>query len=217
MSQFSIQKAKRLTFHWPFLKAIAKQNFYHRLLFVNACSKILHLAAGRSNKVATCLGLQDFSELKKDYGADQAAVIINIAGNIISRQVVGETTKHLSEWFGKIMQVKESVSINRMDTSISKSGQLDYAVLASKIAGLSSGELVGMVADDPDQPIRLKTFHAKIMTNNSRLHNKLLESNNIPTVNNTFENKLLPNYFAIKKEIESMIDTEIEILMNMVE
>ncbi|MEO8417009.1 MAG: conjugal transfer protein MobC, partial [Ginsengibacter sp.] len=71
------------------------------------------IATARSNKVATCLGLQDFSQLKKDYGADQAAVIMNIVGNVISGQVTGETAKNLSERFGKILQVKESISINR--------------------------------------------------------------------------------------------------------
>ena len=120
-------------------------------IFIDGIDSLI--ATARSNQVATCLGLQDFSQLKKDYGGDQAAVIMNIAGNIISGQVMGETAKQLSERFGKIIQVKESVSINRTDTSISKSGQLDYAVPVSKIATLSSGEFVGMVADDPNQPI----------------------------------------------------------------
>lgn len=85
------------------------------------------IAKARSNKVATCLGMQDFSQLKKDYGHEEASVIMNIAGNIISGQVTGETAEALSERFGKIVQVKESVSINRNDTSVSKSGQLDFA------------------------------------------------------------------------------------------
>jgi type IV secretory pathway TraG/TraD family ATPase VirD4 len=112
------------------------------------------IATARSNKVATCLGIQDFSQLKKDYGQDQSNVIMNIAGNIISGQVTGDTAKFLSERFGKINQIKESLFINR--TSISKSSHLDFAVPASKIAGLSSGEFVVMVADDPAQKIKLK-------------------------------------------------------------
>lgn len=36
------------------------------------------VATARSNKVATTLGMQDFSQLKKDYGKDQAEVIMNI-------------------------------------------------------------------------------------------------------------------------------------------
>ncbi|WP_427874068.1 conjugal transfer protein MobC [Flavobacterium sp. MMS24-S5] len=78
------------------------------------------IATARSNKVSTCLGIQDFSQLRKDYGREQADVILNITGNIISGQVTGDTAKQLSERFGKIMQDRESLSINRSDTSISR-------------------------------------------------------------------------------------------------
>jgi len=121
------------------------------------------LATARSNKVATCLGIQDFSQLKKDYGKDQADVIMNICGNILSGQVSGESAKQLAERFGRIRQEKQSLSINRNDTSISRSWQLDQAVPASTIATLSAGEMVGFVADNPDQPIVLKGFHAHLV------------------------------------------------------
>ena len=51
------------------------------------------------------------------------------------------------------MQDRESLSINRSDTSISRSKQLESAVPPSKISALSSGEFVGRVADDPDNKI----------------------------------------------------------------
>lgn len=95
------------------------------------------IATARSNKVATSLAVQDFSQLKKDYGAEQADVITGIVGNIISGQVTGNTAKKLSETIGKIMQNRQSMSINSSDTSISKSTQLDYAVPAAKIASWS--------------------------------------------------------------------------------
>lgn len=79
------------------------------------------IATARSNKVATILAAQDFSQLKKDHGKDQADVITNICGNIISGQVMGDTARELSERFGKIVQQRDSMSINRNDTSISKS------------------------------------------------------------------------------------------------
>jgi len=126
------------------------------------------IATARSNKVATCLGVQDFSQLKKDYGKDQD-VIMNITGNDISGQVTGDTAKQLSERFGRIMQDRASFSINRMDTSISRSKQLESAIPASKIAALSSGEFVGMVADDPDCKIELKSFHCEIQNNHQSL------------------------------------------------
>ena len=128
------------------------------------------IATARSNKVATTLAMQDFSQLKKDYGKEQADVIVNITGNIISGQVMGETSKLLSERFGKIMQDRQSVSVNRTDTSISHSKQLDSAVPASKIAALSSGEFVGLVADNPEEKIKLKMFHAAIINDADRLN-----------------------------------------------
>jgi type IV secretory pathway TraG/TraD family ATPase VirD4 len=112
------------------------------------------IATARSNKVATCLGIQDFSQLRKDYGKEQADVIMNITGNIVSGQVTGDTAKQLSERFGKIMQDRESLSINRSDTSISRSKPLEIAIPPSKISALSSGEFVGMVADDPDSIVK---------------------------------------------------------------
>lgn len=127
------------------------------------------IATARSNKGATTLGVQDFSQLKKDYGKDQADVIMNITGNIISGQVTGETAKQLSERFGKIMQDRTSLSINRTDTSVSKSKQLGTAIPASKIAALSSGEFVCMVADDPRQKIELKAFHGAILNDHEAL------------------------------------------------
>jgi type IV secretory pathway TraG/TraD family ATPase VirD4 len=130
------------------------------------------IATARSNRVATCLGVQDFSQLKKDYGKDQADVIMNITGNITSGQVTGETAKQLSDRFGKIMQDTASLSINRNDTSISRSKQLDTAVPASAVASLSSGEFVGMVADDPDNKIELKAFHSSIENDHGRLRNE---------------------------------------------
>lgn len=106
---------------------------------------------------------------KKDYGREQAEVIMNIVGNIISGQVTGDTAKQLSERIGKIMQQHDSVSLNSNGTSVSKSTQLDYAVLASKISGLSSGTFVGMVAGNPDEKVDLKVFHSEIQNDHASI------------------------------------------------
>ena len=142
------------------------------------------IATARSNKVATTLAMQDFSQLKKDYGKEQADVIVNITGNIISGQVMGETSKLLSERFGKIVQDRQSVSINRTHTSISHSKQLDSAIPASKIASLSSGEFVGLVADNPDEKIKLKMFNAEIINDADRLNDEVDQYKDIPVVCN---------------------------------
>jgi hypothetical protein len=181
-------------------------------VFLNGIDSLI--ATARSNKVATCLGMQDFSQLRKDYGGDQSSVIMNIVGNVISGQVMGETAKFLAERFGKIIQIKESVSINRNDTSVSKSGQLDFAIPASKIAGLSSGEFVGMVADDPDPKIKLKTFHSEIVNNSEVLRNEQTAFKPLPIRSSVNQEMVMETYFLIKQEVATIIDSEIEILLN---
>jgi len=167
------------------------------------------IATARSNKVATTLAMQDFSQLKKDYGREQAEVIMNITGNIISGQVTGETAKQLSERFGKIMQDRESVSINRTDTSVSRSVQLDTAIPASKIAALSSGEFVGMAADNPDEKIKLKMFHAQIINDNDRLNAEIKQFKDIPPIAEVSQQLVMDNYFQVKMDIKMLIEKEV--------
>jgi hypothetical protein len=123
-----------------------------------------------------------------------SSVIMNIAGNIISGQVAGDTSKTLAERFGKIIQVKESVSINRNDTSLSKSAQLDFATPASKIAALCSGEFVGMVADDPYQKTKLKSFHCEILNDESALQFEEKHFKELPQIS---MNELKHDFFEI--------------------
>jgi hypothetical protein len=171
------------------------------------------IATARSNKVATTLGMQDFSQLKKDYGKEQADVIMNITGNIISGQVMGDTAKQLSERFGKIMQDRESVSINRTDTSVSRSSQLDYAIPASRIASLSSGEFVGMVADDPHEKIKLKMFHAEIINDAEKLSNEAKNFKEIPAISDVTHEQVMENYHQVKLDIKRIIKEEVSRLM----
>ena len=114
------------------------------------------MATARSNKVGVLLGFQDFSQLTRDYGEKESKVIQNTVGNIFSGQVVGETAKTLSERFGKILQKRQSVSINRQDVSTSISTQLDSLIPASKIANLSQGTFVGAVSDNFGEKIDQK-------------------------------------------------------------
>lgn len=168
------------------------------------------IATARSNKVATTLAMQDFSQLRKDYGKEQADVIVNITGNIISGQVMGDTAKLLSERFGKIMQDRQSVSINRTDTSISHSKQLDFAIPASKISSLSSGEFVGMVADNPDEKIKLKMFHAEIINDAEKLNEEVRRYKDIPVISNVTQQQVMDNYYQIKMEVKRLIGEEVE-------
>lgn len=171
------------------------------------------IATARSNKVATILGMQDFSQLKKDYGKDQADVIVNICGNVISGQVFGDTAKLLSDRFGKILQEKENVSINRMDTSINKSKQLESAIPASKIASLSSGEFVGMISDNPQERIKLKMFHSTPLHDNDVVYKELKYSKNMVPKGPINEQKVLDNFYQIRYDIHELIGSEINLLI----
>ncbi|MXN91686.1 type IV secretion system DNA-binding domain-containing protein [Flavobacterium sp. Sd200] len=181
-------------------------------LYLNNMDSLI--ATARSNKVATCLGIQDFSQLRKDYGREQADVIVNIVGNIISGQVTGDSAKQLSERFGKIMQRRQSLSINSNDTSVSHSRQLDSAIPQSRIATMSSGEFVGIVADEPDCPIELKAFHANIQNDHAALKKEVDEYKEIEPVRKLLPGQVQQNYLQIKQDIKDIIDSEMQRLMD---
>lgn len=168
------------------------------------------IATARSNKVATILAAQDFSQLRKDYGKDQADVITNICGNIISGQVMGDTARVLSERFGKIVQQRNSMSINRNDTSISKSFQMDHAIPASKIAALSSGEFVGMTADNPDDKIKLKMFHAEIVQDTKAINTEMKGFKEIPVVYDITPQEIQDNFFQIKYDVQQIVNKVVD-------
>jgi hypothetical protein len=172
------------------------------------------IATARSNKVATTLAVQDFSQLKKDYGSEQADVITGIVGNIISGQVTGDTAKTLADNFGKIVQDKNSLTINSGDTSFSKATHLDYAIPASKIAALSSGEFVGMVADNPEQKIALKMFHSAIQNDHEAMAQEEAAFKPIPIVSYVSEEIVVETYSKIKDEIAELFRNELAILDN---
>jgi len=165
------------------------------------------IATARANKVATTLAVQDYSQLKKDYGRDQAEVIMNIVGNVISGQVVGETAKLLSERFGKIVQERTSISVNTSETSVSRSTQLDSAIPPSRIATLSSGEFVGTVADDPEERIDLKIFHSEIVNNHLAIRNEERRYRHIPPVREINAQEIQDTYFRIRRDINQIVES----------
>lgn len=175
------------------------------------------IATARSNKVAVVLGFQDFSQLKRDYGDKEAAVIMSTVGNVFSGQVVGETAKNLSERFGKILQKRESMSINRNDTSTSINTQLDSLIPASKISTLSQGMFVGAVADNFDETIEQKIFHAQIVVDNDAVQKETAAYQPIPEIssfldengNDTMEEQIQNNYRQIKQDIVELIENEL--------
>src|SRR5690625_101162 len=177
-------------------------------IYFNAIDSLI--ATARSNKVATCLGVQDLSQLRKDYGREQAEVIMNIAGNIISGQVMGATAKQLSDRFGLIMQDRESLSVNASETSVSRSKQLASAVPPSSISALSSGEFVGMLVDVPAQKIDLKVLHSEIKNDHAALKAEEDAYKPIPKIRKITQTEIEDNYLQIKEEVRTIVESEME-------
>lgn len=174
------------------------------------------IATARSNKVAVCLGFQDFSQLIRDYGDKEAKVIQNTVGNIFSGQVVGETAKALSERFGKIVQKRQSISINRNDTSSSISTQLDSLIPASKISTLSQGMFVGAVADNFGEKIEQKIFHAQIVVDTEKVAEETKNYKPIPQIRSfisegkdNMDEIIDQNYRQIKLDVSIIIANEL--------
>ena len=180
------------------------------------------IATARSNKVAVCLGFQDFSQLIRDYGDKEAKVIQNTVGNIFSGQVVGETAKSLSERFGKVLQKRQSISINRNDTSTSISTQLDSLIPASKISTLTQGMFVGAVSDNFEERIEQKIFHAEIVVDNEKVAAETKVYQRIPEIlsfvdeqgEDKMKQEIETNYKQIKQDIVQVIKKELERIKN---
>ncbi len=180
------------------------------------------IATARSNKVAVCLGFQDFSQLVRDYGDKEAKVVMNTVGNIFSGQVVGETAKTLSERFGKVLQKRQSITINRQDKSTSINTQMDSLIPPSKISGLTQGMFVGSVSDNFDERIEQKIFHAEIVVDNEKVAAETKAYKPIPVITDfTDENgkdcmrdMIHENYNRIKEDVKQIVKDELARIAN---
>ena len=176
------------------------------------------IATARSNKVAVCLGFQDFSQLTRDYGDKESKVIQNTVGNVFSGQVVGETAKTLSERFGKVLQQRQSMTINRNDKSTSISTQMDSLIPASKISNLTQGMFVGAVSDNFDERIEQKIFHAEIVVDSAKVSAETKTYEPIPTIadftnedgSDNLKETIEANYKRVKQEILLLVESEKE-------
>jgi len=111
------------------------------------------------------------------------------------------------------LQDRASFSINRIDTSVSHSRQLEAALPPSTIASLSSGEFVGLVADDPDQRIALKAFHAEIINDHRALKKEQKNFVELPVVRQVSQAAVQRNYLQVRQDIENIIHAEMGKMM----
>jgi len=180
------------------------------------------IGTARSNKIAVCLGFQDYSQLQKDYGREEMDVIVNTTGNVFAGQVLGDSSKKLSERFGKVLQERQSVSINKQDTSTSISTQMDSLIPAGKIANLRQGTFVGSVAEDFGVEMTQNIFHAKIVVDIEKRKAQEKLYKDIPIIRpftnketgqfdeNLMNRTIKKNYDKVKSEVAKIIESEIE-------
>ncbi len=176
------------------------------------------IATARSNKVAVCLGFQDFSQLERDYGKPEAAVVMNTVGNIFSGQVVGSTAKTLSERFGKVLQKRQSISINRQDVSQSINTQMDSLIPPSKISTLTQGFFVGAVSDNLTERIDQKIFHAEIVVDSKKVDAEMKAYEPIPILTDfkdptpdkrQMKADIQANYDKVKQDVRDVVSDEL--------
>ncbi len=180
------------------------------------------ISTARSNRISSLFGIQDYSQLTRDYGDKESKVIQNLVGNIFSGQVVGETAKTLSERFGKVLQKRQSITINRNDKSTSISTQLDTLIPASKISTMTQGMFVGSVSDNFDERIEQKIFHAEIVVDNEKVSAEAKAYKKIPQIlsftdedgNDNMKQVIEANYRQVKTDVLQIVESEMERIKN---
>jgi hypothetical protein len=108
------------------------------------------------------------------------------------------------------MQDRTSFSINRSDTSVSRSKQLNSAIPASKIAALNSGKFVGMVAGNTNCKIELKANQASIQNDHDAIKKEQVGYNPLPVIRAVNNSKIQRNYLQIKQNVEDLVSAEID-------
>jgi hypothetical protein len=172
---------------------------------IRATSIQTTIATGRSNDIVSVIAFQDLSQLKIRYSDAEAEALLNLPGSIMCGQVHGETARLVSQRFQPVMQTQISRSYNGRDTSINESEQPRTAILPATLSNLSSGEFVGIVADEPETPIEWKGFHAQIINNARALRREKEDWQPLPRINNLSEADIQANYLQIKRETVDLV------------
>ena len=191
------------------------------------------IGTARSNKVSVALGFQELPQLESDYGKVGMQKVITTVGNVVSGSArAKETLEWLSnDIFGKVVQLKKGVTIDRDRTSINLNENMDSLVPGSKIADMPTGWICGQTARDfvktktgrggkmdiqESEEFQTSKFYAKTDFNMAEIakEEKDYENYRLPEFYH-FESEeakeriLYSNFLRINAEVKSMI-TEIQ-------
>ncbi|WP_083627363.1 type IV secretory system conjugative DNA transfer family protein [Mucilaginibacter polytrichastri] len=180
-------------------------------LFVHKVENLI--ATARSNKVAVLMGLQELPQFNQQYGKDTAATITSVIGNVLSGSVRNkETLEWLERIFGKSKQLGEGLSIDRNKTSTSLNEKLEVLIPAGKIASLSAGEMVGVIAADAQEKFtgqfETSAINCRINLNMKEIAIEEKGYKALPTYydfDGKKDAKLTQNFFRIGQEIQDIV------------
>lgn len=124
----------------------------------------------------------------------------------------------MSDRFGKVLQKRQSMTINRTDKSTSISTQMDSLIPPSKISNLTQGMFVGAIADNFDERIEQKIFHCEIVVDNERVASETKAYKNMPVITNFVDENgvnrmkemIKENYDRIKAEAKQIVVEELQ-------
>lgn len=152
--------------------------------------KLDHLIdTARSNKVCIFLGIQDKSQLTRDYGEKNAKVILNSVTNVIVGQVKSDTAKMVSESLGKHYVKQSSETTGGDRDTVNTSYHLQDVAQPARFEQMSQGFFAGVVADEAEHPIDKKAFFGKVMIDPKERKKRMSQYKPLPITTDRFRAK----------------------------
>ena len=162
----------------------------------------------RSNKVAVVAGIQDKSQLIRDYDKKEADVIFNTVGTVFSGSVKGETAAGLSKTFGQIERETRSFQEGNSSENTTFSYQIRDVLPPDKIEALSQGTFCGYVSDSFNQKVHPKIFCGEIDAGRQPVHNETIPLI-VQMTREEINGEIDKNYRKIHQDICDIIQKEL--------
>jgi hypothetical protein len=157
------------------------------------------------------IAVQDLNQLRMRYSREEAEVFLAISGNLLCGQVTGDTADAVSSRFPRIQRERSSVSENESGSSVTTGLKWEPTVTPATIAGLSAGEFVGWVADDPGQEVELKAFHARLGVE-ARDGTGVRPA--LPVLRARANEEAAAIFKQVKEDIASLVQRELALMVN---
>jgi hypothetical protein len=178
---------------------------------VRAYSMATTIATGRGNNLVPVIAVQDLNQLRTRYSREEAEVFLAISGNLLCGQVTGDTADAVSSRFPRIQRERSSISENENGSSVTTAAHWEPTVTPATIAGLSAGEFVGWVADDPGKEVELKAFHARL---GLEAGVGMAVRPALPVLRARADEEAAAIFKQVKEDIASLVQRELALMVN---